>query len=128
MLLIHSPNANRTAQGDDVLETLMSEMRESPARDWTIDDMTRRAAMSAPKLNHLFKRRTGIPPHAFLVSCRMTAAKERLSATDAHIADIARMLGFPSSQHFATQFKRETGLTPSDWRRQNQLENQGEST
>ena len=116
MLLIDSPNANQPAQDDDVLETLMSEIREFPARNWTIDDMTRRAAISAPKLNLLFKRRTGIPPHAFLVSCRMTAAKERLAATSAHVADVAQLLGFPSAQHFATQFKRETGMTPRDWR------------
>lgn len=128
MLLIDSPNANRTAQGDNMLEMLMSEMREFPARDWTIDDMTRRVAMSAPKLNHLFKQRTGIPPHAFLVSCRMAAAKEHLSATDARVADIAQLLGFPSSQYFATQFKRETGLTPSAWRRLNSRHGkQGES-
>ena len=116
MLLIESPNANRPAQGDDVLETLMAEMRNEPARDWTIDEMTRRAAMSAPKLNLLFKRKTGIPPHAFLVSCRMAAAKERLTSSDARVSDIAQLLGFPSAQHFATQFKRETGLTPRAWR------------
>ena len=81
MLLIDSPSANRPERDDDVIESLMAEMRNEPARDWTIDEMTRRAAMSAPKLNLLFKRKTGIPPHAFLVSCRMAAAKERLSGS-----------------------------------------------
>ena len=118
MLLIDSPSADRPARDDDVVEALMSEMRDAPARDWTIDEMTRRAAMSAPKLNLLFKRKTGIPPHAFLVSCRMAAAKERLASTMASVSDIAQRLGFPSAQHFATQFKRETGLTPRAWRAQ----------
>ncbi|MBO7686367.1 MAG: helix-turn-helix transcriptional regulator, partial [Kiritimatiellae bacterium] len=116
MLLIDSPSANRPERDDDVIEALMAEMRNEPARDWTIDEMTRRAAMSAPKLNILFKRKTGIPPHAFLVSCRMAAAKEQLTSSDARVSDIAQQLGFPSAQHFATQFKRETGLTPRAWR------------
>ena len=116
MLLIASPSANRPERDDDVIESLMAEMRNEPARDWTIDEMTRRAAMSAPKLNLLFKRKTGIPPHAFLVSCRMAAAKELLASSNAHVSDIAQRLGFPSAQHFATQFKRETGLTPRAWR------------
>ena len=115
-LLIDSPDANCPERDDDVIEALMAEMRNEPARDWTIDELTRRAAMSAPKLNHLFKRRTGIPPHAFLVSCRMAAAKERLTTTKASVTDIAQHLGFPSAQHFATQFKRETGMTPREWR------------
>ena len=115
-LLIDSPSANRPAKDDDVLDAIMAEMRNEPARDWTIDEMTRRSAMSAPKLNHLFKRKTGIPPHAFLVSCRMAAAKEQLASSDARVSDIAQRLGFPSAQHFATQFKRETGLTPRAWR------------
>ena len=115
-LLIDSPCANRPERDDDVIEALMAEMRDDPARDWTIDDMTRRAAMSAPKLNLLFKRKTGIPPHAYLVSCRLAAAKERLASSDARVTDIAQLLGFPSAQHFATQFRRETGMTPRDWR------------
>ena len=47
-------------------------------------------------------------------------AKEALARTQQGVAEIARQLGFPSSQYFATQFKRETGLTPRAWRRQNQ--------
>jgi AraC-like DNA-binding protein len=120
MLLIDSPNANRLEQDDDVLESLMAEMRANPEHGWTIDAMAHRVAMSAPKLNLLFKRKTGIPPHAFLVSCRMAAAKEMLAATEARVTDVALQLGFPSSQHFATQFKRETGMTPSDWRKNQQ--------
>ena len=115
MLLIDSPKS-RPEQDNDVLESLMAEIRANPAYDWTIDGMARKVAMSAPKLNLLFKRKTGIPPHAFLVSCRMAAAKEQLVAADARVTDVALQLGFPSSQHFATQFKRETGMTPSDWR------------
>jgi AraC family transcriptional activator of pobA len=48
----------------------------------------------------------------------MAAAKERLASTKASVSDIAQRLGFPSAQHFATQFKRETGLTPRAWRMQ----------
>lgn len=76
--------------------------------------------LSAPTLTTLFRRRTGLPPHAFLVSCRIAKAKETLARTRQGVAEIARQLGFPSSQYFATQFKRETGLTPRAWRRQNQ--------
>ena len=82
----------------------------------------------SPTLTALFRRRTGLPPHAFLVACRMAKAKEMLQSSRQSVMSVARQLNFPSAQHFATQFKRETGLTPSDWRRHNQPEKQGERT
>jgi len=33
------------------------------------------------------------------------------------MAAIAYSLGFPSSQHFATQFRKLTGVSPGEWRR-----------
>ena len=110
---------------DDTLDAMIAEMRTAPAADYPIEMLMRRTAMSAPTLTTLFRRRTGLPPHAFLVSCRIAKAKEALARTQQGVAEIARQLGFPSSQYFATQFKRETGLTPRAWRRQNQ---QGEGS
>ena len=52
----------------------------------------------------------------FLVFCRIAAAKEMLASTKKSVGAIAHDLGFPSAQHFATQFRRETGMTPLAWR------------
>ena len=112
----------------DTLDAVIAEMRASPAADYPIETLMRRVAMSAPTLTTLFRRRTGLPPHAFLVACRMAKAKEMLQSSRQSVMSVARQLNFPSAQHFATQFKRETGLTPSDWRRHNQPEKQGERT
>ena len=103
---------------NDRLDSLIAEMRRAPAADYSIETLMRRTAMSAPTLTTLFRHRTGLPPHAFLVACRIDKAKEILVKSQQDISAIARQLGFHSSQYFATQFKRETGLTPRDWRRQ----------
>lgn len=104
---------------DDTLDAVIAEMRNAPAADYPIEMLMRRTAMSAPTLTALFRRRTGLPPHAYLVACRIAKAKESLAGSRRGVSEIARQLGFPSSQYFATQFKRETGLTPRAWRRQN---------
>jgi AraC-like DNA-binding protein len=46
----------------------------------------------------------------------MEQAKQRLAHTDLAITRLALDLGFNTSQHFASAFKRATGLTPSAWR------------
>ena len=113
---------------NDTLDAVIAEMRNAPAADYPVETLMRRTAMSAPTLTTLFRRRTGLPPHAFLVACRIEKAKAALAKSRQDILTIARRLGFPSSQYFATQFKRETGLSPRDWRRQNQPKQQGENT
>jgi AraC-like DNA-binding protein len=38
---------------------------------------------------------------------------------DVRLMDVALSLGFVSHAHFSDTFRARTGLTPSDWRREN---------
>jgi len=105
------------ATDDERLAAVLDEVRRNCARDWTLEELANRAAMSAPKLTECVRRATGLPPHQFLVACRMEKAKEVLRDTDMTIAAIANSLGIATAQHFATLFRRETGMTPRAWRR-----------
>ncbi len=98
------------------LERIVEEIRENPGKDYPVDELARRAALSPTGLLQRFKRLTGFPPHAFVLACRIEKAKRELETISAPIAMIADQLGFPSAQHFATSFKRIVGKTPSEWR------------
>ena len=99
------------------LSAILSEMRRNCTRDYAIGDLARRAGMSVSNLTEAFKKITGLPPHQFLVLCRMERAKKELAGTRRSIAAIANALGIASAQHFSVQFRRETGLTPLEWRK-----------
>jgi AraC-like DNA-binding protein len=73
--------------------------------------------MSPYYFARLFKRSTGLPPHRFLVRCRVDEARALLAARTASIAEISRSVGFRTSSHFTTTFRRITGVTPSAYRR-----------
>jgi AraC family transcriptional regulator len=49
---------------------------------------------------------------------RVERAKGLLAETDRSITEIAMDLGFSTSAYFTAVFHRETGTTPSDFRRQ----------
>lgn len=98
------------------VESLIREMREAPGRAYPIDALSERAALSPSNLALRFKTLVGLPPHAFLMQCRITRAKELLADPTLKVVDVARKLGFPSSQHFATQFRHATGYTPRAWK------------
>lgn len=100
------------------LSQIVEEIRREPGRDYPVDELARRTALSPTGLLQRFKRLTGFPPHAFILSCRIEKAKQELEKGSSPIAIIADNLGFPSAQHFATIFKRVVGKTPSEWRSQ----------
>ena len=99
------------------IRTLIARMRQHPEGDYCIDGLAQQAALSPTHFINLFKRATGLPPIHFLLDCRLEAAKRQLKCTGRPITEIALSLGFSSSQHFASQFKRAIGTTPRAWRK-----------
>jgi AraC-like DNA-binding protein len=116
LALVEAARAEPADPGDLRLARLIETLRAHPERDYPLGLLTREAALSESRLNTRFKQLTGLPPYTFLLACRMRAAQRRLRETDEPITAIAQSLGFSSSQHFAMQFKREFGVTPSAWR------------
>jgi AraC family transcriptional regulator len=64
-----------------------------------------------------FKHSVGVSPHQYQLQVRMKKAKELLRLTNAPVTQIAFDVGYESSQALARMFRREVGLTPSDYRR-----------
>jgi AraC-like DNA-binding protein len=67
-------------------------------------------------LTKLFTQEEGMTIERFYMLQRIEKAKELLLYDVSHISEIATMLGFSSPQHFATQFKKCTGITPSSFK------------
>lgn len=98
------------------LQGMVERMRRHPEADFDIDELVASTMLSPSTLVNRFKQLTGLPPHSFLLKCRIHRAQDALTQTDRTVGDIASELKFASAQHFATRFKRETGLTPQAWR------------
>ena len=72
--------------------------------------------MSYRQLSRHFRATFGVSPKQYQIRARVREAQRLLSGTRLAVTSIAYELGYPSSQHFAVQFRKETGLSPSDWR------------
>jgi AraC family L-rhamnose operon regulatory protein RhaS len=68
-------------------------------------------------LNEQFLEYVGATISQYWLRERIRLARKRLVESDASITDVAAEFGFSSSQHFATVFRRTTGLTPSQCRK-----------
>jgi AraC family transcriptional activator of pobA len=73
-------------------------------------------AMTADRLNDHVKRATGVTAGHLIRQRLLTEAKRELVFTGRAIHDIAYDLGFTDPSHFARFFRKQTGMTPQDFR------------
>ncbi|WP_028293181.1 helix-turn-helix domain-containing protein [Oceanobacter kriegii] len=90
------------------------------ARQRTVESYANELGVSAPHLNSLCKQQLGKNALA-LVHERLTLeASRRLSYTIQPISVIADQLGFADPAYFTRFFKRQTGLSPKQFRQQSE--------
>lgn len=114
--LVDASEASANVAATSRLQAVVERMRAQPEQEYPVDALGRQCGLAPGHLINRFKALTGLPPHQFLIACRVQAAKEKLRQTRTSITQIALDFGFSSSPHFATLFKRQTGVTPQAWR------------
>lgn len=87
------------------------------ADDITLAALADLVGLSPFHLARAFKQTLGMPPHRYLMQARVERAKGLLASSRAPITEVALIAGFASSSHFASTFRRMTGLTPRAYRR-----------
>ena len=80
-------------------------------------DLADVAGLSPYHFAHCFKASAGVPPYRYVVLQRVEEAKRLLRHTDWLVSDVAAAVGYESQGHFATLFKRETGVSPVQYRK-----------
>jgi AraC family transcriptional activator of mtrCDE len=122
-----STTALWTAVSDPRIAKTIDSVLVKPAADWTIDRLSRTAAMSRSTFLRRFGQETGMTVGTFLMRLRVMAAAELLNSSDATVATIAGEVGYQSESAFSRAFRAEVGTTPARFRR-NQLRRRHEGT
>ncbi|SEM89048.1 transcriptional regulator, AraC family [Stigmatella aurantiaca] len=88
---------------------------ERMEQDLGLDELSRLCGADRFQLSRAFRSAYGLPPHAYLVQLRLSAARQRLAAGEAP-ADVAASVGFADQSHLGRWFRRAFGLTPAAYR------------
>ena len=98
---------------------LRRQIYAQPARSWNVKEMAQMLSISVPYLHALYKKAFGITCTGDVIRSRMEQAQQYLRNRGMTVEEIAFACGYSSCVHFSRQFKQQTGLSPLQWRRQN---------
>lgn len=102
-----------------VFMQLEQTLRQNLSHQWTVEEMAAVVGMGTTLFNEKVKNYSGFSPINYLINIRISEAIKLLKKEDISLTDIALDIGFYSSQHFSTTFKKLTGYTPSEFRKNN---------
>ena len=91
-------------------------IREHAREGIGVPDLLAWSGMSRSTLERRFRSALGCSPHDEITRSRIARVKVLLRDTNRSIRQIAEDCGFEHSEYLMFQFKRETGLTPTEWR------------
>lgn len=81
------------------------------------EDIARAAGVHVGHLHRIFPEETGMTIGEYLTHLRIEKAKTLLMHTDIPNASIASRTGISSQQYFCRLFKKETGMSPQEYRK-----------
>jgi AraC family transcriptional regulator len=93
-------------------------MAEHLAEEFNLDRLAAQSGLSKFYFNRLFKSAMGVSPSRYHITLRMDEARRLLRETKKSVVDVALDIGYANPSHFAQLFRKESGLAPSDYRRQ----------
>src|SRR5258706_4842076 len=84
--------------------------------DISLHEVAASVQLSTGHFATAFKQSLGVAPHAWLRRQRIEQGKTLLHDPNLNLTQIAIILGYANQSSFGVEFKRETGLTPTQWR------------
>lgn len=84
----------------------------------SLEKLAERTDVSASSLSRGFKAQTGMTPTEYAIRLRMEQAKHLLAFTDDTVTAISEQCGYCNVHYFSSVFRKECGISPSQYRRQ----------
>ena len=123
--LIQSSATRRELHGGQLRDFYIQEaitfMEHNYSRELTVEELAAVCKLNRSYFSKIFKESMGCPPQEFLIRLRLSKAADLMKGTGSAIGSIAAQCGYPNQLHFSRAFRKRYGLSPREWRAQNQI-------
>lgn len=103
---------------DERMQKAILYIQQNVNQHLTVGDVADYVGFSKSYFSAYFKKTLGFSVSAFILRCKLEEGRELLQYTDKSISTISEFLCFSSQSHFHTSFRKQFGMTPSEYRKQ----------
>lgn len=111
---------NISKQDAELIENVAAYINDHCNKEIPLHTLTHIGCMGSTKLKILFKSIYGVTIKDYIRQRRMSQAEVLLSTSNISIEQISQITGYSNSGRFAGNFKKSTGLFPSEYRKRTQ--------
>ncbi len=120
--VIHDVNPPRVqSENFDKMREIRQIILSNPEKHWTVTEMARLAQMSPSRFHSVYKSVFGTSPVKDSIDARISYARSILLTENIPITLVAEKAGYSDQFHFIRQFKKETGKTPTEYKKENNI-------
>lgn len=101
---------------DPLIGQALALLHAEPGASWSVERLAGLVKQSRTSLTQRFARLVGQSPMRYLTHWRMQLAGQRLQTSSLRVSQIAEQLGYESEAAFSRAFRRDFGVTPSEYR------------
>lgn len=98
------------------IEKATEYMRKYLSENISLENLSKYCCVSPFHFSRMFKAVMGTPPHRYLLDIRLQHAKILLTVSSRPVSDIAFECGFNSIEHFATAYRHQFHISPTQTR------------
>lgn len=117
-LLVRLSRGNSQTPDSRLVQEIREYLNQNYARDMTLQHIAERFFISRENVSRKFKQITGENLSDYLTGLRVDKAKALLQNTGLRSSQISELVGYEDEKYFSRVFKKTTGLTPREYRKQ----------
>lgn len=102
---------------DHELLALRRNISANPQYPWNVSHMARKLHISTGHLQLIYKQKFHVSCMDDVINFRLFKAKDLLAYTTQSISEIAAQCGYNNTEHFCRQFRKNTGISPGQYRK-----------
>ncbi|MBL3564087.1 response regulator [Rhodovulum sulfidophilum] len=115
--VLFEANESGGAHASDRIQDVLNYIERNLHKGVTLEDAADFAQISPCYLSRLFRKEMDVTFISYLKAQRIERAKQLLQDSDLPITNVSLDLSFQDANYFGKAFKKEVGLSPSEYRR-----------